>query len=48
MFKNSKSASLDGADCIVCPENTIGCRERDPSEFMIANKYFAPTEDGLT
>ncbi|CAD8199978.1 unnamed protein product [Paramecium pentaurelia] len=47
LFKTSRSASLDGANCIVCPAYTIGCRERDQSELMVANKYFAPTEEGL-
>ncbi|CAD8202516.1 unnamed protein product [Paramecium octaurelia] len=48
IFKISRSASLDGTDCILCPENTVGCRERDSTEILSTNKYFAPTEDGLT
>ncbi|CAD8210428.1 unnamed protein product [Paramecium pentaurelia] len=42
---NSRSSSLDGSDCIECPEYTIGCRERSEQEKKLINPFFDPTDE---
>ncbi|CAD8178109.1 unnamed protein product [Paramecium octaurelia] len=38
----SRSASSDGQDCIKCPENTIGCRQRTEEEKAFSNPFYDP------
>ncbi|CAK90140.1 unnamed protein product (macronuclear) [Paramecium tetraurelia] len=40
--QKSRSASSDGYDCIMCPEDTIGCRERTKEEKDRENPYYDP------
>ncbi|CAD8097272.1 unnamed protein product [Paramecium sonneborni] len=40
----SLSSSIDGSDCIECPENTIGCRDRSQSEITLFNPFYDPTD----
>ncbi|CAK60023.1 unnamed protein product (macronuclear) [Paramecium tetraurelia] len=43
--KNSRSSSSDGNNCIDCPNNTIGCRERTEEEIERQNRFYEPSNE---